>query len=179
MGAGPKAPGNSSGTEVAGIPYRNLFWCIVGPKPRKEFGETMKALAMPRRRRGFTLIEMLAVAIIIGILALIAIPAIINAREQAATAACAANRKLIITAINNWKVRTGKAVTEAGKAAMFTEMETNGYLSPQPECSTKSGTKYTLTTTAVNDSTTGQPSATKVEVTCPGDHSASKAAALL
>lgn len=136
---------------------------------------------MPRRRRGFTLIEMLAVAIIIGILALIAIPAIINARETAAKSACAANRKLIITAINNYKVRTGTAINSTSSwSTLSTKLSTDGYLTPVPTCATKTGTQYTLTFTDIKDGAAqGQADACKVEVACPGDHSADETAALL
>ncbi len=132
-------------------------------------------------RRGFTLIEMLAVAIIIGILAMIAIPAIVNAREQAADAACDANRKLIVTAINNYKIRTGNAVNASTNwATLAGTLDTNGYLSPTPTCAAASSTQYTVTFATVSDGTaTGIADATKVTVTCPASTSHGTNAGLL
>jgi type IV pilus assembly protein PilA len=126
----------------------------------------MKALK-PLRRRGFTLIEMLAVAIIVGILALIAIPAIINAREQAAKSACDANRKLIITAIANYKVRTGTSINGANWGSLANTLNNSGYLSPTPKDPSSSGA-YTVSFTQINDgAATGQSDATQVTVNCP------------
>jgi prepilin-type N-terminal cleavage/methylation domain-containing protein len=140
----------------------------------------MKALTL-RRRRGFTLIEMLAVAIIVGILALIAIPAIINARETAAKSACDANRKLIITAISNYKVRTGTAINASTAwGTLSTTLAGSGYLNPTPTCSEASSSGYTVAFTAVNDGgDTGQAAATNVTVTCPAGSSHGVTSALL
>jgi prepilin-type N-terminal cleavage/methylation domain-containing protein len=123
--------------------------------------------AAGKSRRGFTLIEMLAVAIIVGILALIAIPAILNARAQAQESACDANRKLIITAIANYRVRTGTTINGSTNwGSLANTLSNTGYLSPTPK-DPATNTDYTVTFQDVNDGAAGLIAQTKVEVTCP------------
>ena len=62
-------------------------------------------------KKGFTLVEIMIVVAIIGLLAAIAIPNFIKARETAQKNACIANLKQIQGAMQVWAIDTGAAST--------------------------------------------------------------------
>lgn len=64
------------------------------------------------RKKGFTLIELVMVIVIIGILAGIAIPRFINIRRDAQQAACDANVGAIRAAITNFYARSAMTGTD-------------------------------------------------------------------
>jgi prepilin-type N-terminal cleavage/methylation domain-containing protein len=64
-------------------------------------------------KKGFTLVEIMIVVAIIGLLAAIAIPNFIKARETAQRNACIANLKQIQGAMQVWAIDTGASATSA------------------------------------------------------------------
>ena len=57
---------------------------------------------------GFTLVEIMIVVAIIGLLASIAIPNFLKAREDAQQKACINNMRAIDSAVNQWAMENGK-----------------------------------------------------------------------
>jgi len=90
------------------------------------------------RKKGFTLVEIMIVVAIIGLLAAIAIPNFVKARETAQTQACIANLKQIEGAIQVWAVDTGQSDTATPTWADLTP----NYIRTQPSC--PSGGNYVL-----------------------------------
>ena len=91
------------------------------------------------RRKGFTLVEIMIVVAIIGLLAAIAIPNFVKARDTAQKNACIANLKQIQGAIQVWAIDNNAS----GGAVVGMTNIVNDYIKKTPACP-KSGT-YTLT----------------------------------
>ncbi|MDO8536152.1 MAG: prepilin-type N-terminal cleavage/methylation domain-containing protein [Candidatus Omnitrophota bacterium] len=82
------------------------------------------------RRKGFTLVEIMIVVAIIGLLAAIAIPNFIRARQQAERQACIANLKQIQGAVQVWALDNNLAGT-----AVPTEADlVPNYIKSWPRC---------------------------------------------
>ena len=71
-----------------------------------------------RKKGGFTLVEILAVVVILGILAAIVVPRVLVSSAQAKTNACLQNKASINTAVEKWYFDKGSwpldALTDIG-----------------------------------------------------------------
>jgi prepilin-type N-terminal cleavage/methylation domain-containing protein len=91
-------------------------------------------------RKGFTLVEIMIVVLIIGILLAIAVPNFIKARESSRTKSCIANLKQIEAAKEQWAMDTRAATTASpGTGDLY---GATCYVKNTPIC--PSGGSYTI-----------------------------------
>ena len=96
-----------------------------------------------RRKKGFTLIEIMIVVLIIAILLAIAIPNFMKSRERTRATTCQANMRQMDTAKEHWAMENMKGQDETPtQAELVTEYMRARYEDTLPDC--PSGGDYTL-----------------------------------
>mgnify|MGYP001160326299 CR=1 FL=1 len=93
-----------------------------------------------KKSKGFTLVEIMIVVLIIGILLAIAVPNFIKARETSRSRTCVANLRQIESAKEQWAMENKKGSTDVPAWADL--VGANAYMKAQPSC--PSGGAYTI-----------------------------------
>jgi prepilin-type N-terminal cleavage/methylation domain-containing protein len=91
-------------------------------------------------RKGFTLVEIMIVVLIIGILLAIAVPNFVKARESSRAKSCLSNLRTISYAKEQWAVEFKKATTDTpGESDLY---GADKYVKATPAC--PAGGSYTI-----------------------------------
>ncbi|MBU4488856.1 MAG: type II secretion system GspH family protein, partial [Candidatus Omnitrophica bacterium] len=80
----------------------------------------------PKRNHGFTIVEIMVVAIIIGILCAIALPNFAKIRNNAYRDQCTTNLQRIVAAKEHWSMETGALDTDTPTALQLDPYIKNG-----------------------------------------------------
>ena len=99
-----------------------------------------------KKSKGFTLVEIMIVVLIIGILLAIAVPNFLKARETSRSKTCVANLRQIEAAKEQWAMEMKKGATDTPVWADLVGI--NAYLKAQPSC--PSGGTYTIGDVSTN-----------------------------
>lgn len=100
-----------------------------------------------RKSKGFTLVEIMIVVLIIGILLAIAVPNFIKARENSRTRTCIANLRQIEAAKEQWAMENKKGAADTPTTANLTP----DYMKAFPTCPS-TATAYTINQVDTNPS---------------------------
>jgi len=113
-------------------------------KPRN--GRTWTLNMIRNKKKGFTLVEIMIVVLIIGILMAIAVPNFIQARQTSRRNSCIANLKQIDSAKEQFAMENK---LDTGATVAWTDLVTT-YMKSQPTC--PGGGTYTIAVVGTNPS---------------------------
>ena len=88
-------------------------------------------------QKGFTLVELMVVVVILGILVAIAVPLYNAQTEKAKTTTCQANQRIIESAIVQWSMdpdNENTAIPDLDLDKLLDDLVAAGYLQSKPEC---------------------------------------------
>lgn len=105
---------------------------------------------MKRDQRGFTLMELMIVIVIIGVLAAIGVPAYTNYTKKAKAAACDANRRSIGTAIGLYYAENSTYYKSDGVTAIQTS-DLKAYLDNIDDLKCPATGDYSISATKADD----------------------------
>lgn len=97
-----------------------------------------------KRTKGFTLVEIMIVVLIIGILLAIAVPNFLKARETSRTKTCVANLRQIEAGKEQWAMETNQGAAATPNQGNLTP----DYIKAWPSC--PSGGAYTINNMSTN-----------------------------
>lgn len=104
-----------------------------------------------KKTRGITLVEIIIVLVIIGVLALFALPNIPEMRKKTEAKSCIGNLWLIKMAKDQWALDENKIT---GASVQWSDIVTD-YIDRRPDCpTTKSSNSYTLNVVGENPACT-------------------------
>ncbi|HUV04886.1 MAG TPA: prepilin-type N-terminal cleavage/methylation domain-containing protein [Armatimonadota bacterium] len=106
----------------------------------------MKAFRKMHNKKGFTLIEIMIVVLIIGILLAVAVPSFLKARETSRAKSCISNLKQIESAKEQWAMDFRKTGTDTPAGTDL--WGTGNYIKAEPIC--PSGGTYTIGSVATD-----------------------------
>ena len=129
-----------------------------------------------RKQKGFTLIELLIVVAIIGIIAAIAIPNLLNAIDRGKQKRTMADERSIGTAVESYAV-DNNFYPKVGTYALVTPLITPIYIKVAPAndgwnntwlftADTTSGTQYTIVSLAKDNAASGQGGGQTADFNC-------------
>ena len=98
-----------------------------------------------RKSRGFTLVELLLVVMILAALAAIAVPRMVTTSHEAKVASCNTHVDIMNSQIEAYLVQTGTAVADFDAAALTALLNDTDYFPDGPPVC-PFGTAYTLNT---------------------------------
>ena len=94
-----------------------------------------------RSKKGFTLVELMVVVIILGILVAIAIPIYNNVTGDAQKKACASNERTLEGAVAMYQAANGGV--NPGTVTV-NDLVTGGFIEAEPTCPVDGTSKYTI-----------------------------------